>query len=80
METIGRVPVRIREEFYKGPNPRDLRTHMDGCQNYGPFLGTLNNRCRIILGTQKGTIMLTTTHILRLLGPKTILYKTFGLF
>ena len=30
-------------------------------QNYGPFLGTLNIRCRTILGTQKGTIILTTT-------------------
>ena len=29
-----------------------------------PFLGTLNNRCRIIIGTQKGTIILTTTHML----------------
>ena len=28
--------------------------YMGGCQNYGPFLGTLNNRCRIIIGTQKG--------------------------
>ena len=28
-----------------------------------PFWGTLNNRCRIILGTQKGTIILTTTYI-----------------
>ena len=37
--------------------------HMGGCQNSGPFLGTLNNRCRIIMGTQKGTIILTTTHI-----------------
>ena len=36
---------------------------MGSCQNYGPFLGTLNNRCRIIIGTQKGTIILTTTHI-----------------
>ena len=36
---------------------------MGGCQNYGPFLGTLNNRCRIIIGTQKGTIILTTTHM-----------------
>ena len=36
---------------------------MGGCQNYGSFLGTLNNRCRIITGTQKGTIILTTTHI-----------------
>ena len=25
-----------------------------------PFLGTLNNRCRIIIGTPKGTILLTT--------------------
>ena len=37
--------------------------HMGGCQNYGPFLGTLNIRCRIITGTQKGTIILTTTHM-----------------
>ena len=37
--------------------------HMGSCQNYGPFLGTLNIRCRIILGTQKGTLILTTTHI-----------------
>ena len=36
---------------------------MGGCQNYGPFLGTLNIRCRIILRTQKGTVILTTTHI-----------------
>ena len=36
---------------------------MGSCQNYGPFLGTLNNRCRIIIRTQKGTIILTTTHI-----------------
>ena len=27
----------------------------------GPFLGTLNIRCRIIIGTQNGTIILTTT-------------------
>ena len=38
--------------------------HMGGCQNCGPFLGTLNNRCRIIIGTQKGTIILTTTHMM----------------
>ena len=28
-----------------------------------PFLGTLNIRGRIIIGIQKGTIILTTTHI-----------------
>ena len=36
---------------------------MGGCQNHGPFLGTLKIRGRIIVGTQKGTIILTTTHI-----------------
>ena len=41
-------------------------THMGGCQNYGPFLGTLDIRCRIIIGIQKGTIILTTTHIVTL--------------
>ena len=38
--------------------------YMGGCQNYGPFLGTLNIRCRIIIGIQKGTIILTTTHMI----------------
>ena len=36
---------------------------MGGCQNYGPLLGTLNIRCRIMIRTHKGTIILTTTHI-----------------
>ena len=38
---------------------------MGGCQNYGPFLGTLYiyMRCRIIIGIQKGTIISITTHI-----------------
>ena len=37
--------------------------YMCGCQNYGPFLGTLNIRGRIIIGNQKGTMILTTTHM-----------------
>ena len=36
---------------------------MGGCQNCGPFMGTLNIRGHIIIGTQKGTIILTTTHM-----------------
>ena len=40
-----------------------LHVQVGSCQNYGPFLGTLNNRCRIIIGTQKGTIILTTTQV-----------------
>ena len=27
--------------------------YMGGCPNYGPFLGTLNIRCRIIIGIKK---------------------------
>ena len=41
-----------------------LTAHMGDCQNYGLFLGTLHIRCRIIIGIQKGTIILTTTRIL----------------
>ena len=36
---------------------------MGGYQNYGPFLGTPNIRCRIIIGIQKGTIIFTTNHM-----------------
>ena len=45
---------------------------MGSCQNYGPFLGTLNIR-RIVLRTQKGTIISTTTHmgLIRLLNMGT---------
>ena len=45
------------------------RTHMGGCQNYVPFLGTLEIRCRIKIGIRKGTIILTTTHIVALIIP-----------
>ena len=37
--------------------------YLGGCQNYGPFWGTLNIRCRTIIGTQKGTINLTASHL-----------------
>ena len=37
--------------------------YVGGCQIYGPFLCTLNNRCRFIIGTQIGAIFLTTTHV-----------------
>ena len=39
-------------------------SYMGGCQNYGPFLNTLNIRCRIIVGIQKGTMILTTTRMM----------------
>ena len=40
-----------------------MQEDLGGCQNYGPFLGTLDIRGRIIIGTQKGTTVLTTTHL-----------------
>ena len=42
---------------------REIRDYMGGCQNDGPSWNTLNISCRIIIGIQKGTIILTTTHI-----------------
>ena len=49
--------------IHLGPskNLNNLQLLMGGCQNDGPFLGILYTRCRIIIGTQKGTIILTTT-------------------
>ena len=44
------------------PYQRAARLYMGGCQ-HGPFLGPLNTRCRIILRTQKGTMILSTTHL-----------------
>ena len=29
-------------------------SYVGGCYNYGPFLGTLNIKCRIIIGIQRG--------------------------
>ena len=36
---------------------------MCGCEHDSPLLGPLNTRCSIILRTQKGTIILTTVHV-----------------
>ena len=38
--------------YFGGPNPL-IVVCMGGCPNYDPFLGTLNIRCRIIIGIQK---------------------------
>ena len=42
---------------------RDPPVDAGGCQNYGLFGRPLNTRCRVILRTQKGSIILTTTHM-----------------
>ena len=59
--------------------------YLGGCQNYGPFLVTLNTRCSIVIGTQKGTIILSTTHIVDyyrvFMGDTRILdYGSYGRF
>ena len=43
---------------------------MGGCQNYGPLLDPYDNTAPNIQGTQKGTIILTTTHITIGLGAE----------
>ena len=62
-----RDSVLVFSKQLKNPYVHGLESrtemHVGSCQNYGPFLGTLNNRCRTIIGTQKGTIILTTTHV-----------------
>ena len=59
-----------RDSIYFGAcqgRPSGQKTHiyiyMGGCQNYGPFLGTLNIKCHIIIGIQEGTIILTSPPI-----------------
>ena len=51
----------------------------------GPFVGTLNINSRVIIGTQKGTIILTTTHLSfhglgPLLGASTCGFWCIGLY
>ena len=43
---------------------------MGGCQKCGPLSYPKNIRCRIIVRIQKGTITLTTTHMVQGLGLK----------
>ena len=44
------------------PDVEEAVEDMGGCQNYGPFLGPWYNTAPRVWGTQKGTIILTTTH------------------
>ena len=55
------INFHARETSSSQPRPSG---YMGGCQNYDPFLGTPNNRCRIIIGIQKGIVILTTTHMI----------------
>ena len=79
LPTLNAFPNQIR-----GPLPGDEKfivVHMGGYQNSDPFSGTLSIRCRIIIGIQKGTRILTNTHMLigtwitNMAGTETILAK-----
>ena len=59
----GGEPCGNPNKFLRPSSALHSEPYMGGCQNYGPFLGSLNNRCRIIIGPKTGTIILTTTHI-----------------
>ena len=69
----GKSEFHLQEELLLGVlNHRLLnlviaQVYMGGCQNYGPFLGPYYNTAPDISGTQKGTIILTTTHMLAML-------------
>ena len=64
MREIHEAYALLRDGFWRWQSPKTMcRRHAGGCQNYGPLLGPLNTSCRIILRIQKGTIMLTTTHV-----------------
>ena len=63
MYARGRWVDRRKWSCRQMADPEMLKDYMGGCPNYGPFLRTLNITCRIIIGIQKGTTNLTTTHI-----------------
>ena len=51
--------LRFTEQWFL----HSILGNLGSCQKYGPVLSSLNIRCRIIIGTPKGTIILTTTHL-----------------
>ena len=57
------IPVPTNHKYVICSDVYALTMHMFGCQNYDPFLGALDIRCRIVIGIQKRTIILTTTHM-----------------
>ena len=62
------TPAASVREATNGTKSRSPSLHVPrggaGCQNYGPFSDPYYKRAPNIKGTQKGTIILTTTHML----------------
>ena len=61
--TVNSVGGGVQFKSRWGSKQGNHGINMGGCQNHGP----LNTRCRTILKTQQGTVILTTTRIARLL-------------
>ena len=59
----------LRGVAFQKVSCKPLTIYMGGCQNCGPLLGPRNTRCRILLRIQKGTIILTITHMGRVEAP-----------
>ena len=59
---VGLQVTRFRHSRPQAATPRSTHSMIQN-RHTSPFLGTLNNRCRTIFGTQKGTIVLTTNHM-----------------
>ena len=61
MAQVAYSPYNMGRDAKRYPEPeasqpcQETETEMGGCQNSNPFLGTLNIRCRILMGIQKGT-------------------------
>ena len=58
-----RVFDTFEKDLQASSRSERLLSHLGGCRTYGPLLGPRNIRCRTILRTQKGTIILTPTHM-----------------
>ena len=73
LQGFGNSHVSYRQPFWEARRTWILHQgsssdhlHIGGSQNYGPLLGAPNTRCHTLIRTQKGTIILTTTHIMNL--------------
>ena len=75
-EKVEGISDRVQGDLQVVYGPRVRRVYVAQFNHYiwvvvkimVPFLGTLNIRCRTIIGIQKGTIILTTTHMDRARG------------
>ena len=51
------MSLRQRQKKCLESERQPTKTYMGGCPSYGLFWGTINIRCRTVIGIQKGTII-----------------------